>query len=146
MSPNTPPAPSDDGSADLSPLGAAEALARTAQEACRQHERLGRLVEVGAHPEELAAAHAMVDTIDLALAEAVRTFESSCRTGGTISDPEVEEPARIHREPPHIVIRPRLAEAQQLAPRSAELGEERVIDGVFIDDILVMLRRAAEFG
>ena len=86
MSPKTPPAPSDDGSADLSPLGAAEALARTAQEACRQHERLGRLVEVGAHPEELAAAHAMVDTIDLALAESVRTFEASCRTGGTISE------------------------------------------------------------
>lgn len=75
----------DDSAAELTPLRAAEALARTAQEACRQHERLARLVSLGAHPEELGAAHAMVDTIDLALAEAVRTFEGTCRHG-TISD------------------------------------------------------------
>jgi hypothetical protein len=85
MPPNTQHAIPDDVAAELTPLGAAEALARTGQEACRQHERLARLVALGVHPEELGAAHAMVDTIDLALAEAVRTFESACRRG-TISE------------------------------------------------------------
>ena len=57
------------------PLAAADALGRTAAETCRQHERLARLMELSVSQSELAAAYAMVDTIDLALAESVRDFE-----------------------------------------------------------------------
>jgi hypothetical protein len=60
------------------PLACCDALARTASETCRQHERLARLGALGVAPAELAAAHAMVDTIDLALAETVKEFEKVC--------------------------------------------------------------------
>ena len=70
---------------DVSPLACADALARTATETCRQHERLSRLMALGVLPDELAAALAMVDTIDLALAESVKAFEKSC-SSGTISE------------------------------------------------------------
>ena len=49
------------------PLAAADALGRTSAETCRQHERLARLMELAVSQSELAAAYAMVDTIDLAL-------------------------------------------------------------------------------
>lgn len=61
-----------------SPLACCDALARTAAETCRQHERLSRLMDLGVNTTELGAAHAMVDTIDLALAEVVRDFETTC--------------------------------------------------------------------
>jgi len=61
-----------------SPLSAADALGRTAAETCRQHERLARLMSLGVQQSELEAAHALVDTCDLALAECVRDFEKAC--------------------------------------------------------------------
>lgn len=61
-----------------SPLETCDALARTSSETCRQHERLARLMTLGVAQPELEAAHAMVDTIDLALAEAVQQFEVTC--------------------------------------------------------------------
>lgn len=61
-----------------SPLSCCDALARTATETCRQHERLARLMGLGVQQSELEAAHAMVDTIDLALAESVKDFEKVC--------------------------------------------------------------------
>lgn len=64
--------------ADLAPLLCSDALGRTASETCRQHERLSRLITMGVATGELQAAHAMVDTIDLALAESVREFEKKC--------------------------------------------------------------------
>lgn len=60
------------------PLSYCDALARTAAETCRQHERHARLTELGVTRGELEAAHAMVDTIDLALAECVKDFEKKC--------------------------------------------------------------------
>lgn len=63
---------------ELGPLACCDALARTSAETCRQHERLSRLTALGVSMAELGAAHAMVDTIDLALAEAVKEFEKTC--------------------------------------------------------------------
>lgn len=70
------------------PLACCDALARTATETCRQHERLSRLMDLAVAPSELEAAYAMVDTIDLALAEVVRDFEQHCGsgTGSEIAD------------------------------------------------------------
>jgi hypothetical protein len=79
-------APADDPSIPAqSPLACSDALARTASETCRQHERLSRLMDLSVAAPELEAAYAMVDTIDLALAESVRNFETICAQG-TISD------------------------------------------------------------
>jgi hypothetical protein len=76
----------DDPTADQQgPLYCCDALARTASETCRQHERLARLNTLSVAKSELGAAHAMVDTIDLALAECVRDFEKTCAKA-TISD------------------------------------------------------------
>ena len=64
--------------ADLGPLVSSDALARTAAEMCRQHERVSKLIALNVSTNELQAAHAMVETIDLALAEAVKDFEKKC--------------------------------------------------------------------
>jgi hypothetical protein len=64
--------------ADQGPLVFSDTLARTAAETCRQHERLSKLIALAVSTNELQAAHAMVDTIDLALAEAVKDFEKKC--------------------------------------------------------------------
>ncbi|MEI6739423.1 MAG: hypothetical protein WCK74_03845 [Gemmatimonadaceae bacterium] len=72
--------PDDAASTMTGPLACADALGRTAAETCRQHERLSKLTELGVAAAELAAAVAMVDTIDLALAEAVQEFERVCDT------------------------------------------------------------------
>lgn len=71
----------DESGAAPSPLACCDALARTATETCRQHERLSRLMDLAVAASELEAAYAMVDTIDLALAEAVRDFERYCGNG-----------------------------------------------------------------
>ncbi|MEN9508725.1 MAG: hypothetical protein RLZZ621_1288 [Gemmatimonadota bacterium] len=78
----------DDAGASPTPLSCCDALARTATETCRQHERLSRLMDLAVSPSELEAAHAMVDTIDLALAETVKDFERYCGngTGSDIAD------------------------------------------------------------
>lgn len=68
----------DEGSEPQSPIACADALARTAHETCRQHERLSRLNGLGVLHAELEAAHALVDTCDLALAECVSTYEVRC--------------------------------------------------------------------
>jgi hypothetical protein len=68
----------DEPTASTEPLACCDALARTASETCRQHERLARLGALGVAADELGAAHAMVDTIDLALAETVQEFEKVC--------------------------------------------------------------------
>ncbi|HEY0930870.1 MAG TPA: hypothetical protein VGE27_13190 [Gemmatimonas sp.] len=65
-------------SAEQGPLVSSDTLARTAAETCRQHERLSKLMALAVSTNELQAAHAMVDTIDLALAEAVKDFEKKC--------------------------------------------------------------------
>ena len=75
------------------PLGAADALSRTAAETCRQHERLARLRELGVAQSELAASYALVDTIDLALAECVRDFEKWCANTPVSDDAELQQKA-----------------------------------------------------
>ena len=84
----------DDPTADQQgPLYCCDALARTASETCRQHERLARLNAWSVAASELGAAHAMVDTIDLALAECVRDFEKTCATGTISDDADVRQAA-----------------------------------------------------
>jgi hypothetical protein len=68
----------DEPAEPQSPVICADALARTAHETCRQHERLARLNGLGVLHAELEAAHALVDTCDLALAECVTAYEKRC--------------------------------------------------------------------
>lgn len=75
------------------PLAAADALGRTAAETCRQHERLARLMELSVSQSELAAAYAMVDTIDLALAECVRDYEKCSAKSPVSDDAELKQKA-----------------------------------------------------
>jgi hypothetical protein len=71
------------------PIACSDALARTAAETCRQHERLSKLMTLAVGKGELGAAHAMVDTIDLALAEAVHEFEKKCAKAPVSDQPDV---------------------------------------------------------
>ena len=74
----------------VGPLAAADALGRTAAETCRQHERLARLMDLGVSQSELTATYAMVDTIDLALAECVKDYETCCAKTPVSDDPDVK--------------------------------------------------------
>ncbi len=75
------------------PLAVADALARTAAETCRQHERLARLMELRVAQSELQAAHALVDDCDLALAECVRAFEKVCAKVPASDDADLRQKA-----------------------------------------------------
>jgi hypothetical protein len=68
----------DDVALNAHPLACADALARTADECSRQRERLSRLIARSVGRAELTAAHAIVDTCDLALAECVSSYEAAC--------------------------------------------------------------------
>lgn len=83
----------DEGAEPQSPVACADALARTANETCRQHERLSRLNGLGVLHAELEAAHALVDTCDLALAECVSTYEKRCGKAPVSDDSEVHSKA-----------------------------------------------------
>ncbi len=50
-------------------------------------------MELSVSQSELAAAYAMVDTIDLALAESVRDFEKCCAKLPVSDDPELKQKA-----------------------------------------------------
>ncbi len=92
MAPNHPVvsiSPANPPAAAQEPLRYGDALARTAAETCRQHERLSRLMALGASLDELRAAYAMVDTIDLALAEAVGSYEKKCSKGPVSESPQL---------------------------------------------------------
>lgn len=56
----------------------ADALYRCALECCRQHERLARLVQIGAMPAEQRAARSLVAICDDALGELVGSYERAC--------------------------------------------------------------------
>jgi hypothetical protein len=75
------------------PLAVADALARTAAETCRQHERLARLMSLSVAQSELEAAHALVDDCDLALAECVRDFEKVCANTPASDDADLRQKA-----------------------------------------------------
>jgi hypothetical protein len=84
----------DDPSVTASgPLSSCDALARTATETCRQHERLAKLMSLGVAQSELEAAHAMVDTIDLALAESMKDFEKTYATGSVTDRADLRQAA-----------------------------------------------------
>ncbi|MDQ8162251.1 MAG: hypothetical protein P3C10_06665 [Gemmatimonadota bacterium] len=83
----------DPTAAEQGPLYCCDALARTAAETCRQHERVARLNTLAVAASELGAAHAMIDTIDLALAECVKDFETTCATVSISDDADVRQAA-----------------------------------------------------
>lgn len=68
------------------PLACADALARTADECARQRERLASLISRNVGRSELTAAHAIVETCDLALAECVSAYENACRDASIEDD------------------------------------------------------------
>lgn len=75
------------------PIACSDGLARTAAETCRQHERLSKLMALSVSKAELAAAVALVDTIDLALAEAVAAFEKKCAKAPVSEQPDLRAAA-----------------------------------------------------
>ncbi len=84
----------DDPTADeQGPLYCCDALARTASETCRQHERIAKLNALSVSKSELGAAQAMVDNIDLALAECVKDFEKTCSKVSVSDDADVRSAA-----------------------------------------------------
>lgn len=83
----------DEPAEPQSPVTCADALARTAHETCRQHERLSRLNNLGVLHAELEAAHALVDTCDLALAECVTAYEKRCGKAPVSDNAEVHSKA-----------------------------------------------------
>ena len=74
-------------------LPCSDSLARTALETCRQHERLSRLMLLEVSFDELRAAHAMVETIDLALEESVAEFEKKSSRPGVTGSSELRAAA-----------------------------------------------------
>lgn len=76
-----------------SPIATADSLSRTAAETCRQHERLAHLMKLDVAQPELEAAHALVDTCDLALAECVREFEKICAKVPASDDADLRQKA-----------------------------------------------------
>ena len=82
----------DDVALNAHPLACADALARTADECSRQRERLSRLIGRSVGRAELTAAHAIVDTCDLALAECVSSYEAAC-SRDSIGDESVRKAA-----------------------------------------------------
>lgn len=84
----------DDPTADeQGPLYCCDALARTSSETCRQHERIAKLNALAVSKSELGAAQAMVDNIDLALAECVKDFEKTCAKVSISDDADVRSAA-----------------------------------------------------
>lgn len=75
------------------PQACADALGRTSIETCRQHERLSHLMDLSVGQSELEAAHALVDTCDLALAECVRDFETVCARTPSSTDADTRQSA-----------------------------------------------------
>jgi hypothetical protein len=74
-----PSAPSVEGTAD--------ALLRAALEACRPHERVGRLLDKGSADDELRGSAALCELADRQLAERTATYEAVAAGGkGTASD------------------------------------------------------------
>ncbi len=70
----------DDVAFNAHPTMCADALARTADECARQRERLSRLISRNVGRAELTAAHAIVETCDLALEECVLGYEVACQS------------------------------------------------------------------
>ena len=96
MSPSRAAAPlllDDPTAAEQGPLYCGDALARTASETCRQHERIARLHALTVAKSELGAAQAMVETIDLALADCVRDFEKACAVTPVSDDATIRQAA-----------------------------------------------------
>jgi hypothetical protein len=67
--------------------GTADALLRASLEACRQHERVGRLIDKGSGDDELRASAALCELADGHLAARTAAYEAVAAAGkGTTSD------------------------------------------------------------
>jgi hypothetical protein len=84
-SPAAPPSPHAADDAGRDPITVfyqrADALCRCALECCRQHERLARLVELGALQAEQRAAQSIVQLADDALVELAAAYEKAAAKG-----------------------------------------------------------------
>jgi hypothetical protein len=116
----------DDVERNAHPLACADALARTADECSRQRERLSRLIARNVGRAELTAAHAIVDTCDLALEECLSSYESACsRTA--IADDAVRKSASLLWHAARDYLR-RCSSAEQAAQQLRQHDAEKFGD------------------
>ncbi len=86
-SPGTARAARKDTPATPSVESTGDALLRAALEACRQHERVGRLIDKGSADDELRASATLCELADRQLAERTATYEAVAAGGkGRVSD------------------------------------------------------------
>ena len=82
MTPTKSVAPKhDDTPIAISPVQAADALVRAAVEACRQHERVGRLLAKGSADDELLEVAELCDACLRHLAKRTTAYESAAAAG-----------------------------------------------------------------
>ncbi len=140
----------DDPVEPQSPVACADSLGRTAAETCRQHERLSRLNNLRVHHDELQAAHALVDTCDLALAECVVTFEKVCGKSPISDNAEVQSLAtKLWMAAREYLRRHSIAEkaSHQLTHHDAEKLSDLQLEYEFMASALLSLKQAtASYG
>ena len=135
----------DDAAEQHGPVSSADALGRTAHETCRQHERLARLNNLHVQQQELAAAHALVDTCDLALAECVVTFEKTCGKAQISEDGDIQSKANaLYLAAREYLRRHSIAEkaSQQLKQHDVEKLNDLQMEYEFMASALLQLRQA----
>jgi hypothetical protein len=135
----------DDAMESPAPVSCADALGRTAHETCRQHERLARLNNLQVQQQELAAAHALVDTCDLALAECVAGFEKTCGNTPISEDDDVQSKANsLYLAAREYLRRHWIAEkaSRQLTQHDAEKLNDLQMEYEFMASALLSLRQA----
>jgi hypothetical protein len=135
----------DDSADQPAPVSCADALGRTANETCRQHERLSRLNNLHVQRQELTAAHALVDTCDLALAECVATFEKTAGQGKISDDSDVQAKANaLYLAAREYLRRHWIAEkaSQQLKQHDVEKLNDLQMEYEFMASALLQLRQA----
>ena len=140
----------DDGSDPQSPIACADSLGRTAVETCRQHERLSRLNDLRVDHDELRAAHALVDTCDLALAECVAIFEKTCGRNTISENTDVQSKATtLWMAAREYLRRHSIAEkaSRQLTHHDVEKLTDLQLEYEFMASALLALKQAtASFG
>ena len=135
----------DDAVEPQSPVACADSLGRTAAETCRQHERLSRLNDLRVHHDELTAAHALVDTCDLALAECVQIFEKTCGKNPISDNAEIQSGAtKLWMAAREYLRRHSIAEkaSRQLAQHDAEKLGDLQLEYEFMASALLALKQA----
>ena len=140
----------EEGAEPQSPVACADALGRTAVETCRQHERLSRLNDLRVEHDELRAAHALVDTCDLALAECVAAFERTCGKTPVGDNAEIQSKATtLWLAAREYLRRHSIAEkaSHQLTHHDVEKLTDLQLEYEFMASALLALKQAtAAFG